>query len=79
MLFNYQNRANNLITGQNLLYNTSSTGYNNINLIDKKNLYGEQSSKDKSQPEPGTKLHIMNLPVLLMKMILLNYLKLLVK
>ena len=63
VLFNYQNRANNLITGQNLLYNTSSTGYNNINLIDQKNLYGEQSSKDKSQPEPGTKLHIMNLPV----------------
>ena len=63
VLFNYQNRANNLITGQNLLYNTSSTGYNNINLIDQKNLYGEQSSKDKNQPEPGTKLHIMNLPV----------------
>ena len=63
MLFNYQNRANNLITGQNLLYNTSSTGYNNINLIDQKNLYGEQSSKDKNQPKTGTKLHIMNLPV----------------
>ena len=56
LLFNYQNIANNLMSGQNSLYNNSSL------LSDQKSLFNNQSLKDNNQPEPGTKLHIMNLP-----------------
>ena len=59
-LYNYQNLANNLITGQNLLYNTASL---TSSLVDQKGLYNNQNLKDKNQPEPGTKLHILNLPI----------------
>ncbi len=62
-LLNYQNKINNLMSGQNLLYSSSSLlSYNNPNLLDQKALYGNQSLTEKNQPEPGTKLHIMNLP-----------------
>jgi len=61
-LLNYQNKSNGLLSGQNLLYNTSSTiGYNNLNLLDQKNIYGGISNIS-NKPEPGTKLHVMNLP-----------------
>ena len=56
LLFNYQNIANNLMSGQNSLYNNASV------LSDQKLLFNSQSLKDNDQPEPGTKLHIMNLP-----------------
>ena len=59
VLLNYQNKVNNLISGQNSLYNTSSMGYNNLNLLEYQNLYGNQES---NKPEPGTKLHVINLP-----------------
>ena len=60
---NYQNKISNLISGPNLLYSNAALGlYNSSNLIDQKALYGTQSSNDKNYPEPGTKLHIMNLP-----------------
>jgi hypothetical protein len=60
---NYQSKLNNLLSGANLLYTNASLGtYNNSNLIDQKALYGNQSSNEKNYPEPGTKLHIMNLP-----------------
>ena len=57
-LINYQNIANNLMSGQNALYNTNSLS---SNLSDQKSLYNNQSLNDKN-PEPGSKLHIMNLP-----------------
>ena len=61
-LLNYQNKSNGLTSGQNLLYNSSSTiGYNNLNLFDQKNLYGSITNLS-NRPEPGTKLHVMNLP-----------------
>ena len=55
-IYNYQNLANNLLSGQNILYNSSSltSGLSEQKL--------SQSIKEKIQPEPGTKLHIMNLP-----------------
>ena len=59
VVIQYQNKVNNLISGQNSLYNTSTMGYNNLNLLEYKNLYGNQES---NKPEPGTKLHVMNLP-----------------
>ena len=61
VLMQYQNKVNNLINGQNSLYNTSTMGYNNLNLFEYKNLYGNQTLES-NKPEPGTKLHVMNLP-----------------
>ena len=46
------------MSGQNALYNTNSLS---SNLSDQKSLYNNQSLNDKN-PEPGSKLHIMNLP-----------------
>jgi len=61
VLLDYQNKVNNLISGHNSLYNTSTMGYNNLNLFEYKNLYGNQTLES-NKPEPGTKLHVMNLP-----------------
>lgn len=61
VLLNYQNKVNNLVSGQNSLYNTSTMGYNNLNLYEYKNLY-ENQIKESNKPEPGTKLYVMNLP-----------------
>ena len=58
-LYNYQNIANNLMSGQNSLYTTSSL---TSNILDKKPSYNDESLTEKNQAEPGTKLHIMNLP-----------------
>ena len=55
--YNYQNIANNLIGGQNMLYNNSTF---TSGLSEQK---FAQSIKEKIQPEPGTKLHIINLPI----------------
>ena len=55
--YNYQNIANNLISGQNILYNNSSV---TSGLSEQKI---SQSLNEKIQPEPGTKLHVMNLPI----------------
>ena len=56
----YQNKVNNLISGQNLLYNIPFMySSSSLNLEQKRN--GE-SSIDNTKPEPGTKLHIINIP-----------------
>ena len=55
--YNYQNIANNLISGQNILYNNGSL---TSGLSEQKI---SQSIKEKIQPEPGSKLHVMNLPI----------------
>ena len=59
----YQNKALNLISGQNLLYNiplmyNSSNNINNIS-EQKRNI---ENSNENDKPEPGTKLHIVNIP-----------------
>ena len=59
----YQNKALNLISGQNLLYNiplmyNSSNNINNIS-EQKRNI---ENSNENNKPEPGTKLHIVNIP-----------------
>jgi len=56
----YQNKVNNLISGQNLLYNIPLMySSSNINLEQKRN---SENSNEKNKPEPGTKLHIINIP-----------------
>ena len=58
-LYNYQNLANNLLSRQNSLYNSSSL---TSNILQQKVSYNNESLAEKNQAEPGTKLHIMNLP-----------------
>ena len=56
----YQNKVNNLISGQNLLYNIPLMySSSNLNLEQKRN---NENSNEKNMPEPGTKLHIINIP-----------------
>ena len=58
---NYQNKINNLISGQNLLYNNPMLySSSNLNLSEQKKV--RENSEEKNKPEPGTKLHIVNLP-----------------
>ena len=54
---NYSSKFNNLMSGQNLLYNIPLMNYSSNNIIEQKKL-----EEDNTQPEPGSKLHIMNLP-----------------
>ena len=56
----YQNKVNNLISGQNLLYNIPLMySSSDLNLEQKRN---SENSNEKNKPEPGTKLHIINIP-----------------
>ena len=56
----YQNKALNLISGQNLLYNIPMM-FNSSNNISEQKRNSENLSEN-NKPEPGTKLHIVNIP-----------------
>jgi RNA recognition motif-containing protein len=58
----YQNKINNLISGQNLLYNIPFM-YSSSNLSLSEQKRTRDNSNEKTKPEPGTKLHIMNIPI----------------
>ena len=58
----YQNKVNNLISGQNLLYNIPFM-YSSSNLSLSEQKRTRDNSNEKIKPEPGTKLHIMNIPI----------------
>ena len=57
----YQNKVNNLISGQNLLYNIPMM-YSSSNLGLSEQKRNSENSSENNKPEPGTKLHIVNIP-----------------
>ena len=58
---NYNNKINSLISGQNLLYNIPLM-YSSSNLSISEQKKERDNSEEKNRPEPGTKLHIINIP-----------------
>ena len=57
----YQNKVNNLISGQNLLYNIPMM-YSSSNLGLSEQKRNRDNSNENDKPEPGSKLHIINIP-----------------
>ena len=54
----YSSKMNNLLTGQNLLYNIPLMNYSSNNMAEQKKI-----EEENNQPEPGSKLHIINIPL----------------